>query len=317
MANEYYFTRDGKQYGPVSAGQLKNLADSGRLQPSDKVRKEGMANWVAAASVKGLFAVPAPDPARAAPPEAVVEAEEVVEAILVDEVEPDQEDAQTEERVGAEKPSPAPRVPTGGVPGEVMESLTAIARNPVGRLADAYTGLGKQRAMIVGIAGAVLFVVCAALCAYLLPSTAGFMSGEPVYGSGGRGSARVETPTLELKNLVKITVAAAMLPVGIFLGSLGCRKLFRSEGAWEGDLFLAGLALVPSAVWLLLATIGIRFLEIHLVLIVFAECLSILVLYAGCTRIHKMSDGAATLSVPMMILLSILIEDVMFRWILF
>jgi hypothetical protein len=56
MANEWHFTLNGQQAAsPVTAAQLKQLAASGQLQPTDMVWQEGMANWVPASSIKGLF----------------------------------------------------------------------------------------------------------------------------------------------------------------------------------------------------------------------------------------------------------------------
>ena len=59
MADEWHYTNDGSQQGPVSASELKQLAASGSLSPSDLVWKEGMAEWKPASSVKGLFLSPA------------------------------------------------------------------------------------------------------------------------------------------------------------------------------------------------------------------------------------------------------------------
>jgi hypothetical protein len=55
MKQEWYYTLDGERHGPVSGAELKRLAASGELQPTDKVRKEGMADWLPASQVKGLF----------------------------------------------------------------------------------------------------------------------------------------------------------------------------------------------------------------------------------------------------------------------
>lgn len=55
--NRFCFTQDGRECGPVSGAQLKKLAGSGRIRPTDKVKKEGMENWVSASTVKGLFPV--------------------------------------------------------------------------------------------------------------------------------------------------------------------------------------------------------------------------------------------------------------------
>lgn len=55
-ANEWYYTVNGQQStSPVSAAQLKQLAQAGQLQPTDLVWKDGLPNWVPASSLKGLF----------------------------------------------------------------------------------------------------------------------------------------------------------------------------------------------------------------------------------------------------------------------
>src|SRR4051794_24897132 len=61
---DWYYAKDGQQYGPVPAQQLKQMAGAGQLQPDDLVFQEGGTQWVAASTVKGLFAgAPAPAPA--------------------------------------------------------------------------------------------------------------------------------------------------------------------------------------------------------------------------------------------------------------
>ena len=55
---QWYYSKNGQQHGPVSSKQLKDLAASGELQPTNLVWKEGMKQWVAAGSVKGLFVTP-------------------------------------------------------------------------------------------------------------------------------------------------------------------------------------------------------------------------------------------------------------------
>jgi hypothetical protein len=46
---------DGQQHGPLTPPQLKELVQSGRLQPAHPVWREGMQNRVPARTVKGLF----------------------------------------------------------------------------------------------------------------------------------------------------------------------------------------------------------------------------------------------------------------------
>ena len=56
MANEWHYTLNGQPAAaPVSATQLKQLAVSGQLKPTDLVWQDGMLEWAPAGSVKGLF----------------------------------------------------------------------------------------------------------------------------------------------------------------------------------------------------------------------------------------------------------------------
>ena len=64
MADQWYYAQQGQRQGPVSEEQLKQLASSGELKPTDKVWKKGMAAWEAASAVEGLF----PKPAKNEPP---------------------------------------------------------------------------------------------------------------------------------------------------------------------------------------------------------------------------------------------------------
>jgi hypothetical protein len=52
---DWYYTKDGKQQGPVSSAQLRQLAQAGELQPTDMVFKEGASQWVAASTIANLF----------------------------------------------------------------------------------------------------------------------------------------------------------------------------------------------------------------------------------------------------------------------
>jgi hypothetical protein len=61
MAKVWHVVIGGKQYGPLSNSDVKSLAESGRLKPQDHVWKEGLAEWIPASKIKGLFP-PAPPP---------------------------------------------------------------------------------------------------------------------------------------------------------------------------------------------------------------------------------------------------------------
>ncbi len=60
MLDQFYVGRNDKRFGPFSAAQLKDLADAGRLRPTDTIWREGMAKPVLAGKVKKLFPPPRP-----------------------------------------------------------------------------------------------------------------------------------------------------------------------------------------------------------------------------------------------------------------
>jgi hypothetical protein len=69
---DWYYAKNGQQKGPISPAELKKLATSGEIAPTDLVFQEGGTQWVEASTVKGLFpaggAKPAPAPAPAPTP---------------------------------------------------------------------------------------------------------------------------------------------------------------------------------------------------------------------------------------------------------
>jgi len=65
MADQWYYSQQEERKGPVSQEELKRLATTGQLKPTDTVWKEGMAKWLPASQVKGL--VPPPGPSVSSP----------------------------------------------------------------------------------------------------------------------------------------------------------------------------------------------------------------------------------------------------------
>ena len=76
MPSKWYMTRDGTtRYGPYEDDQLKELAATGRIAPTDMLWKEGMDQWVSAASMTGLSVAP-PAPSMPPPPPPAVQSRE-------------------------------------------------------------------------------------------------------------------------------------------------------------------------------------------------------------------------------------------------
>jgi len=56
MADNWYVGKNGNRTGPFTPDQIRQMVVSDQIGPTDLLWKEGMANWVAASSVPGLFA---------------------------------------------------------------------------------------------------------------------------------------------------------------------------------------------------------------------------------------------------------------------
>lgn len=96
MSAEWYYSVDGDRQGPVSAQELKKLVEDGTVKPADLVWKDGMGDWVAAKTIKGLFPAGA---SSAGTPAATKPVDEKPAAKPTRRVEPEDDDeAEEEER---------------------------------------------------------------------------------------------------------------------------------------------------------------------------------------------------------------------------
>jgi hypothetical protein len=134
-STEWYYAHDGQQAGPVSAVELKQLADAGKLRPDDLVWQEGVKDWIPARKVKGLFdakqvAAAAPTvtapPVVAAPSKGVDRPPSGIDRIAVSDRPPVERGA---DRPSVTVTSPVPAEPTGPRPHPVEGLLAAITRN--------------------------------------------------------------------------------------------------------------------------------------------------------------------------------------------
>ena len=61
-SSEWYVQVEGEEFGPYPGVALKKFAAEGRVTTSTQVKKGRVGQWVAAQTVKGLFALPSPPP---------------------------------------------------------------------------------------------------------------------------------------------------------------------------------------------------------------------------------------------------------------
>jgi len=57
MSAQWFYTKNGQRMGPVTDAELKQLAASGTILPTDQIWKEGMSAWTNAGSIKSLFTI--------------------------------------------------------------------------------------------------------------------------------------------------------------------------------------------------------------------------------------------------------------------
>lgn len=169
---------------------------------------------------------------------------------------------------------------------DAFRAFGMFVLNPVGGLVTACESVGSERSFGVGIVfGAVssLFVL---LGVYgLLP-----------------GSFRPQG----LSGFMKILLVALAPSVSLFGGTVIADKVFQGEGGLGRDSFISGASLLPFGFVILSASIlGFENIEIVGVLTLFAVCLTILMLFAGLTRICRISDRLGTIAVPLILLIDV------------
>ena len=181
---DWYYAKNGQQFGPISPTELKKLAKEGVLSPDDLVFQIGGTKWVEASSVKGLF------PPTGSKPTTPVHATPTPEPVSVP----------------APTPTPAPaddfdlspgpgkvtdRQPSTGIRARQQDDDFDIASNHVrpastNRSSSSFMDFMMLRSFISPIVLVVLFwlTVVAALGVVLLGSLMGLlmMAQEPVLG---------------------------------------------------------------------------------------------------------------------------------------
>jgi len=187
--------------------------------------------------------------------------------------------------LGAANPAAAVTDKVKAASKDSLQAFLKFATDPVAGLSVAYESLGAARALRVGISFGVVFSLCVLIAAYrLIPE-------------GFRPPGAV--------GFFKLLVCAVVPFVCLAGAGALARLVCRGKGGLSNDSFIAGASLLPFGFVMLLSSIlGAGNLEVIGAFAVFALCLTILMLFAGCTRITVMSERLATIAVPLMLMLS-------------
>jgi len=175
---------------------------------------------------------------------------------------------------------------------DALGVFKTLAGNPVAGMAQAFNSLGAARALGVGIAFGVVSAILLVFVSYRLTSGFGMQHDAGFF----------------FKSLI-----TSLVPyVSFVAATFGARMVFRGQGAISHDCFIAGAAILPFALVFLIAWIlGPQNYKIIGVCAIFAICLTILMLFSGLTRICTVTERAATLAVPCVIVITIILSEVL------
>jgi hypothetical protein len=195
----------------------------------------------------------------------------------------------------------------------------------VGRPAEALQNLDKSGALLFGLFCAVAANVCMAIgLAMIMRQVSTFLQAFMPFGLPGAMSNPLQVPGLnggtpapttpDLATLLRLGIVAFVPWLSIVLCCTGARMLFRGqERHFEGDVFVAGVTLLPSGIFILLAgVLGFGQWRIVALLSVFALTYTILLLYRGLTTVSRVRDTAAAVCVPLVLMLSAYLTQIMF-----
>lgn len=170
-------------------------------------------------------------------------------------------------------------------------TLLRLGANPAGALQSAFSSLGEQRALGTGVALGVLFAIATMVAAWIaaMRISIGFQ------------------PRLLFGALLMGLVLFASLAAA---GAAG-RKLLRGGGSLGADVFLAGVAVLPIAILLLIASsVGGRNFEVIAIAAVLFCTYLLNILYVGVTRLTGISEPLASPLIAAMLLLSLWLSKV-------
>jgi hypothetical protein len=177
---------------------------------------------------------------------------------------------------------------------DAWAGIKLFAKSPVGGLPESFALFDEHRAIQVGIAFAILY-------------EAALLLGGLIFKWKAQSQAGSMLPIGELTatQMFKLVVLG-LVPFASLVGAGAlARQIFRGTGRFAGDVYTAGAVLLPSGFLVLVAALlGAGNIEVILVLWLFALTYSILMLYAGCSRIGGISEAGAAPAVPIMLLLS-------------
>ena len=188
--------------------------------------------------------------------------------------------------------------------GNTLAAFRLLMWNPAGNLSAAFDKLGPQKSMQAGIVCAVAYALARLLAQLIRGGFAGESLIRAQYVLSGRGLRA------DLAAVVCGLAVALCLITASFVARLG----LRGKGRVASDVFLAGVALAPVTLAILLATIfGPRNDTIQAVVMTFGDCLLIVILFHGLVDLCHVGRGLALYAVPAALLFAGFVSGVVGR----
>jgi|GEM_PF-2643657 hypothetical protein len=307
METNYYFGREGKQFGPFTKSQLKDLAAEGKIKQTDRIWKHGMTEWLPANRVKGLFPSP-PNQDKQLPlsplnqptnlPPGLENSNRSTNDFEIPILHESSSNSQNQNH------GPTPKLGrqakevalTAGT--DALKAFKALASNPVGGMKTAFANLGPQRAMIVGIIFGIVFELLVLI------------------GFEIHIQSFIKIPAIQIS--VRLIILGLIPLISTTSGCAIVRIIFKGKGNIQGDIFIAGSSLLPFGIGVFISGfLGLGNIEVLAALGVFTITTTILMMYSGCTTVQEIPDAAATLSVPLIFLVCIYISKIIFTSVFF
>ncbi|MGJ3248597.1 MAG: tetratricopeptide repeat protein [Elainellaceae cyanobacterium] len=168
-------------------------------------------------------------------------------------------------------------------PLNAIQTIRAVASNPMGELLPTFTRLRPSQAIAIGGCLAALFDICFVIGISITWQAYDDLGQSPIIKLAGLGAL----------SFINLAIASSIL-----------RIILRGRGSFAGDCFIAGTSLLPLSFVVLLN--GLLPIPLMIALSVFAGCYMILTLYSGCSQISNLSEGRSALAVPILLLASLL-----------
>lgn len=186
---------------------------------------------------------------------------------------------------------------------DAMAAFMVLLKDPVGGLQKSFAMFDTARAQMVGGIFGVVYAVAATIGAVILFNAiagifATMMGGGMGMGAGAPGFGVGVTFGIVVRMFFIYLIQAAALMVGC----LATRMIFKGEGTLASDIYVGGACLLPGAAGVLSGAL-LGYISFYLLVLpyIFALCYTILMLYSGATKINKLPDIKAALSVPIVL----------------